>query len=126
VGSSDNLAALRVRLTTLLEQLKMEASRVSHDHAYAIRRFHRCSGVTIEADGSGDEPWTVTITRRGAGSTQMTVPSYVARLFAWVANTSGVFGSTEPLPLFPPGCGEWIESELKMMEQMKVIESVNM
>jgi hypothetical protein len=117
------LDAVRERLSALLEQLKAEPLPISKD-GVETRRFRRRPGIDLAVEGAGDDSWVVTVTRGGDRPSRMAVPSYVAKLFSWVGAARGPFGATEPLPLFPPGSGDWIESSFATMARMGILEAV--
>ena len=122
-GAAGRADALRARLSALLDELGPETAHL-RTGAVEVRHFRRRAGVAIDVAVGRGEPSVVTIARRGEGATRMKVPDQVATLFGWVAAAPGRFRATDPAPLFPPGCGDWIEGELRTLEQMGVIEAV--
>ena len=122
LGAADT-ASIGERLSGLLSGLCDEASRISVQRAQPARHYRRCSGVDIAVTGDRGELSIVTIGRGTGGSTSMKVPGYVASLFAWVATRHKTFRSPDAAPLFPPGSGDWIEAELRALEDMRVVES---
>ncbi|HKE15743.1 MAG TPA: cupin domain-containing protein [Kofleriaceae bacterium] len=114
--------AIRGRLSALVSDLGGQASRVPLERAQPARHYRRCDGVDIAVIGDRDDHSIVTIRRCAAGSTRIRVPGYVASLFAWVATRHATFRSLDAAPLFPPGSADWIESELRTLETMRVVE----
>jgi len=121
--------SLRERLAGLLEGLRSETSSLSAKdfHATAIRnrRYKRRAGVTVTLTAQDDGSSTVVVVDlSGLTVINTMVPDYAAKLFAWVAKAREDFSLADLLPLFPPGCTDWIELMLSILEERNVIEPV--